>query len=201
LFSVGFGLNWKNIAFDVAFVPYMLRSDAFLKRSYGLTYSLPSPRSSEKKHGKANEKVKRTKKADENNIQVVPVETPVQIVPVPVPVKSVTSDTVKKEPADTASVADTLSKSNAVDSTNSIVSDTTQQSEVQKADSVKPVIEPAVESKAADSLSATGSGNVNSQVKSMVEPQGAGKDQAEKTPVDSTVAPVTAPRDSVKGQE
>lgn len=200
IFSMGFGLNWKNIAFDAAFVPCKYVTDIIVKRSVGLTYSLPSPRSSEKKNNEAKTevKVKRTKRADESNIQVVPVETPVQIVPVPA--KTVTPDTIKKVQTDTASIADTLSKGKAVDSTNSTASDTTQQSEVQKADSIKPAIVPAVESKAADTLSATGGSKGSSEVKSAVEPQGSGKDQAGKVPVDSTVAPVNAPRDSVKGQ-
>jgi hypothetical protein len=198
IFSMGFGLNWKNIAFDAAFVPCKYVTDIIVKRSVGLTYSLPSPWSSEKKNNKAKIKVKRAQKADENSIQVIPVETPVQ--PVPVPVKSVTSDTVKKEQADSTSVTDTLSKSNTADSTISSVSDTTQHSEVQKADSVQTAVKPAVESKAADSLSPAGSGNGSPEVKSTAEPQGSAEDQTGKAPVDSSAVPVTAPRDSVNGQ-
>jgi hypothetical protein len=200
IFSMGFGLNWKNIAFDAAFVPCKYVTDIIVKRSVDLTYSLPSPRSSEKKNNETKGKVKRVKKADENSIQVVPVETPVQIVPVPVSVKSVTPDTVKKVQPDTASVADTLSKSNAVDSTKTTASDTTQQSDVQKEDTVQSPVVPAVDTKAADTVSTADSGKGGQEGKSAVEPQGSEKDQAGKAPVDSTVAPVAAPRDSVKGQ-
>jgi hypothetical protein len=198
LFSMGFGLNWKNITFDAAFVPCQYVTSYILKRSMGLTYSLPSPRSSEKKNSKLNVKVKRVKKADENIIEVVPVETTVQLVPVPV--KAVAPDTVKKEQPDTAAVADTLSMSSTVDSTKSTVSDTTQQSEIQKPDSVPAVIVPSVDSTAADTLSAADGGKSSPEIKAATEQQSAGKDQAGKATVDSSAVQVPALRDSVKTQ-
>ncbi|HEX2957859.1 MAG TPA: hypothetical protein VHO70_13570 [Chitinispirillaceae bacterium] len=197
LFSMGFGLNWKNIAFDAAFVPYRLHSDAFLKRSVGLTYSLPSPRSSEKKNKEAKVKVKRTQKEDEN-MQIIPVETPVQ--PAPVPVSSVPSDTVKKEQTDTTTVADTLSTSSSVDSTNTTVSDSTQQSDAQKADSVPASIVPSTDTTASDTLSATDSSTSSPEVKSAVETQESAEDQTGKPDIDSSVVPVLVPRDSSKIQ-
>ncbi len=203
LFSMGFGLNWKNIAFDAAFVPYRLGSDAFLKPSVGLTYSLPSPRFSEKKNKEAKTTVKQSKKADENIIEVVPVETPVQPVPVPVPVNSVAPDTVLNEQGDTAVAVDTLSEEKAVDSTNITVSDTTRQSEVQKVDSVPAVNVPSADTTATDSLSATGSENQSTpEIKAASEPEGAVKDQVEKPAADSSAVPVSdpVPADTVKGQ-
>lgn len=197
LFTMGFGLHWKNIAFDAAFVPYRLQSDAFLKRSVGLTYSLPSPRSSEKKIKEVNPSVKQSKKADENILEVVPVETPVQ--PVLEPVISVTPDTVKNKQADTASVADTLSKSNVVDSTKRAVSDTTQQSDVQKADSIPTAVVPKVDRTTADTISAANIGkNIPAEAKPVVIPQGSPTDQTGKPTVDSSSVPVSvpAPRDS-----
>jgi hypothetical protein len=112
LFSMGLGLQWQNMAFDASFTPYKLGSDPFVKRSVGLTYSLPSRRATAKEQNNSKKQIEPVKKDSNPAIELIPQE-----VPVPVMQKdTITSDTMTNQ-QDTAGITDTLSEKATVDTT------------------------------------------------------------------------------------
>jgi hypothetical protein len=190
LFSAGVGFQWENIRFDASFTPFKLDNDNFLKRSIALTYSLPSVRkASEKKRNDSPAQKIAPQKEDNAVIEVIVPDAPVP----EVKVDTVLSDTAENQQEDSTAVTDTLSKTDAVDTTAHSASDTSNVLTVQEEGSAAPATDQvsvpveAVKDAPAASENTANVPPAKAEVKDAVADTGT----VQKTVPDTTVVPAT----------
>jgi hypothetical protein len=190
LFALGLGLQWKNIAFDASVTPYVLGPDLFVKRSAGVTYSLPSRRVV-KTEGKDAKKDFEPAKTIDTTIQVIPQETAPEV---PKDTAIQIQDTVINQPQIEQPTRDSLSSKSITDTNEITAVDSTARNISKGIDSIVPV--PAnIETKGISNTvnDSTIVAPVTSETKETIAPASAVE---KKVVQDTIVTPV--PKDTVQ---